>query len=269
MEVSTSGYYIWRKKLESNRSQQNKKLLAHIKTVHHKSRQTYGSPRIHIELKRQGIICSQKRIAQLMKNNAIVANRKRKFIYTTDSKHTLPVAENKLDQHFEASNTNEKWVTDITYVPTKQGWLYLAIVLDLFSRKVVGWSMQATLKKSLVIDALQMALQLRRPGKGLLHHSDRGSQYCSYDYQNLLRQYNIICSMSRKGNCYDNAAMESFFSTLKQELIYHQQYENRAQAKLNIFEYIQVWYNRQRRHSSLGYESPEQFEQRWQYQQAA
>jgi transposase InsO family protein len=269
MEVSISGYYAWRKRLESTRSQQNKKLLTHIKTVHLKSRQTYGSPRIHIELKRQGIICSQKRIARLMKNNAIVADRKRKFIYTTDSKHHLPVAENKLDQHFEASKANEKWVTDITSIPTKQGWLYLAVVLDLFSRKVVGWSMQASLEKSLVIDALQMALHLRRPGKGLLHHSDRGSQYCSYDYQNLLRQNKIICSMSRKGNCYDNAAMESFFATLKQELVYRQQYKNRVEAKQNIFEYIQVWYNRQRMHSSLGYESPEQFERRGQYQAAA
>lgn len=195
-----------------------------------------------------------------MQVNGIAAKRKRRFVVTTDSRHSLPVAENKLNQQFTASKPNEKWVTDITYVWTKEGWLYLAVVLDLFSRKVVGWSMDETMEKGLVMNALNMALKNRQPQKGLLHHSDRGSQYASADYQKLLEQQQITCSMSRKGNCYDNAAMESFFATLKQELVYHQQYENRQYAKQDIFEYIEVWYNRKRRHSSLGYMSPEEFE---------
>lgn len=195
-----------------------------------------------------------------MQVNGIAAKRKRRFVVTTDSRHSLPVAENKLNQQFTTSKPNEKWVTDITYVWTKEGWLYLAVVLDLFSRKVVGWSMDETMEKGLVMNALNMALKNRQPQKGLLHHSDRGSQYASADYQKLLEQQQITCSMSRKGNCYDNAAMESFFATLKQELVYHQQYENRQYAKQDIFEYIEVWYNRKRRHSSLGYMSPEEFE---------
>jgi len=176
------------------------------------------------------------------------------------SRHSLPVAENKLNQEFSASRSDEKWVTDITYIWTREGWLYLAIVLDLFSRKVVGWSMQKTMGKELVINALSMALKARQPPQGLLHHSDRGSQYASVGYQKLLKDQQIICSMSRKGNCYDNAAMESFFATLKQELVYHRQYEERIQAKQDVFEYIEVWYNRMRRHSSLGYLSPVEYE---------
>lgn len=204
-----------------------------------------------------------------MRLHQIAAKRKRRFIVTTDSKHDLPVAENKLNQDFQATQANEKWVTDITYIHTKEGGLYLAVVLDLFSRKIIGWSMDANMERWLVINALNMALQCRHPPKGLLHHSDRGSQYASNDYQKLLVDHKISCSMSRKGNCYDNAVMESFFATLKQELVYHRTYESRKKAKQDIFEYIQVWYNRKRSHSSLGYLSPEEFEHKQAYVMAA
>lgn len=204
-----------------------------------------------------------------MKNHQIAAKRKRKFVVTTDSNHNLPVAENKLNQEFSATKANEKWVTDITYVWTREGWLYLAVVLDLFSRRVVGWAMDDNMERGLVMRALQMALLARKPEKGLLHHSDRGSQYASNDYQKLLSDNWMDCSMSRKGNCYDNAVMESFFATLKQELVYHRQYQTRKEAKQDIFEYIQVWYNRKRRHSALGYLSPEQYENKGQHRMAA
>lgn len=204
-----------------------------------------------------------------MRLHQIAAKRKRRYIVTTDSKHDLPVADNKLDQDFIASKANEKWVTDITYIWTKEGWLYLAVVLDLFSRKVVGWAMDNNMERGLVITALTMALQTRKPPKGLLHHSDRGSQYASNDYQQLLKNNKICCSMSRKGNCYDNAVMESFFATLKQELVYHRLYQNRKEAKQDIFEYIEVWYNRKRMHSTLGYMSPHEFENKSQHLLAA
>lgn len=233
-----SSYYAWKKRPESAREKENQRIVEEIKLLHKQSRGTYGSPRIYHDLKGKGIACSENRIARLMKKHEIAAKRKRKFVVTTDSKHNLPVAENKLNQDFTAANPNEKWVTDITYVCTKEGWLYLAVVLDLFSRKVVGWAMDASMEKELVMKALQMALQARKPTKGLLHHSDRGSQYASKDYQKLLNSNNIGCSMSRKGNCYDNAAMESFFATLKQEQVYHRQYESRKEAKQDIFEYI-------------------------------
>lgn len=264
LEVSVSGYYAWIKRPESKRQKENNRLVAQIKTVHQHSRQTYGSPRIYVDLKKQGITCSQNRVAKLMKSHQIASERKRRFVVTTDSKHDLPVAENELNQDFTASRPNQKWVTDITYVWTKQGWLYLAVVLDLFSRKVIGWSMDSHMERGLVMAALTMALQARQPPKGVLHHSDRGSQYASNDYQQLLTDHGIIGSMSRKGNCYDNAVMESFFATLKQELVYRRQYESRQQAKQDIFEYIQVWYNRKRRHSALRYVSPEIFENKWQ-----
>jgi transposase InsO family protein len=267
--VSVSGYYAWKKRPECNRKQENKPLLAEIKVIHKQSRETYGSPRIHVDLEEKGIYCSENRVARLMKSHQIAAKRKRKFVVTTDSNHDLPVAENKLNQEFSATKPNEKWVTDITYIWTREGWLYLAVVLDLFSRKVVGWAMDQSMERGLVINALQMALLTRKPERGLLHHSDRGSQYASIDYQKLLNNRGITCSMSRKGNCYDNACMESFFATLKQELVYHRQYQTRNEAKQDLFEYIQVWYNRKRRHSSLGYRSPEQFETKGQYQRAA
>lgn len=269
MEVCVSSYYAWLKRPESKRKEENQQIVEEIKVIYKQSRNTYGSPRMYVELKKQNISCSQNRVARLMKLHQIAAKRKKRFVVTTDSKHNLPVAENTLNQDFQASKANEKWVTDITYIHTKEGWLYLAVVLDLFSRKIIGWSMDANMERWLVINALKMALQSRHPPKGLLHHSDRGSQYASIDYQKLLVDHKISCSMSRKGNCYDNAVMESFFATLKQELVYHRLYQDRKEAKQDIFEYIQVWYNRKRSHSSLGYLSPEEFEQKQAYSMAA
>lgn len=263
MKVSRSGYYAWLNRPESKRNKENMQLVEQIRDIHVQSRQTYGSPRIYAELKSMAISCSENRIARLMKLNGIAVEKKKKFTVTTDSNHQLPIANNELDQQFAAQIPNEKWTADITYVWTRQGWLYLAVVLDLFSRRVVGWAMLPTLSRELVITALQMALWVRKPSKGLLHHSDRGSQYASADYQQMLEDYNILCSMSRKGNCYDNAITESFFATLKRELIYRKEYQNHAEARQDIFEYIEVWYNRQRRHSSLGYVSPVEYEQQW------
>jgi transposase InsO family protein len=260
MQVSKSGYYTWLNHKECERTKENKQLLKEIYQIHQASRQTYGSPRIHAQLKAKGCKYGEKRVARLMHLNGIKPKWKKKFKTTTDSKHSLPVAENKLNQEFEVTAPNQKWTADITYVWTKEGWLYLAVVLDLFSRRIVGWSMQAGLSRKLVIAALQMAVQTRHPPDGLLHHSDRGSQYASQDYQHLLDRAGMICSMSRKGNCYDNAPTESFFATLKRELIHHQRYQSRIEAKEDIFQYIEVWYNRKRRHSSLGYLSPEEFE---------
>jgi putative transposase len=269
MEVSISGYYAWINRPESALQQENKQIVEQIKLIHKQSRETYGSPRIYHHLQEKGISCSENRVARLMKKHKIAVKRKRRFMVTTDSKHNLPVAENILNQDFQTTKPNEKWVTDITYVWTSQGWLYLAVVLDLFSRKVVGWAMDASMEKGLVIKSLTMALHGRQPEKGLLHHSDRGSQYASNEYQQLLIKNGYQPSMSRKGNCYDNAAMESFFATLKQELVYHRQYQTRNEAMEDIFEYIQVWYNRNRKHSSLAYMTPEQFENMHLYQMAA
>lgn len=260
LEVSESGYYAWRGRPESVRSCANRKLLVHIKAVHQESDATYGSPRVQRELAAQGITCSENRVARLMREEGVEAKQVRRFKATTDSKHGLPVAENHLDRQFEPGEENRRWGADITYIWTQEGWLYLAVVLDLFSRRVVGWSMQPTLERRLVIDALEMALQNRKPAAGLLHHSDRGSQYASGDYQQLLSEAAMRCSMSRKGNCWDNAPVESFFSTLKRERVHHRRYRTRAEARADIFHYIEVWYNRKRRHSSLGYLSPVDYE---------
>jgi transposase InsO family protein len=258
-EVSTSGYYAWRRRPAAS-NEADETLLAEIKTVFVESRRRYGSPRIHRKLRRRGIRCGQKRVARLMRQHGLAARRRRRFKTTTDSKHSLPVAENVLERQFEAPVPNARWAADMTYIWTRQGWLYLAVVMDLFSRRIVGWSMQETMERGLVISALEMALKARRPGSGLLHHSDRGSQYASVDYQALLRQAGCSCSMSRKGNCWDNAPVESFFSTLKVELIHEQQYQTRQRARQEIFEFIEVYYNRERLHSSLGYLSPADYE---------
>jgi transposase InsO family protein len=215
---------------------------------------------VHSELSDRGVLCGKNRVARLMRVNNIRAKQRRKFKATTDSKHSLPVAENVLGRNFEAKRPNEKWVTDITYIPTKEGWLYLAVIIDLYSRLIVGWGMGERLAQVLVMDALKMALLRRNPSRGLLHHSDRGSQYAGDDYQNILAERGIICSMSRKGDCYDNAVAESFFHTLKTELVRHRSYETRSQAKADLFEYMEVFYNRKRRHSSLGYKSPAEYE---------
>jgi len=249
LEVSTSGYYAWRTRSQSQREQENQELLERTRAI-------------HADLVSQGIRCNPKRVARLMRLNGIRAKQhKRRRVRTTDSAHDLPVAPNVLNRQFEADAPNQKWVTDITYVSTDEGWLYLAVVLDLFSRRVIGWSMTSTLCTLLVKDALLMAIAERRPEAGLLHHSDRGSQYASAEYQTVLNDHHLVVSMSRAGNCYDNAPVESFFGTLKCELTHHRHYRTRAEARQDIFEYIEVFYNRKRRHSSLGYLSPVEYEQ--------
>jgi putative transposase len=261
LQVSPGGFY--RKRPPSARQKRAAELTEKIRGVHQRSRQTYGSPRVTVELKQQGIAVCENTVAKLMKKAAIAGKIKRRFVpQTTDSAHRHPIAANRLEQNFAAAAPNEKWSCDITYIPIAGGWLYLAVVLDLFSRRVVGWSMQEHLRSELVSEALQMALDARRPGPGLLHHSDRGVQYACEDYQRLLAERGITCSMSRCGNCYDNAVVESFFGTLKREFVHQQRWETAAQARSALFEWIEVFYNRQRRHSSLGYLSPETFEAR-------
>lgn len=270
--VSRSGYYAWLKRPESQREKNDRRLLTMIKAIHRESRRTYGSPRVHAELHERGVRCGENRVARLMRENGIRAKQKRSSDEaTTDSDHSLPVAPNLLDRQFEADGPNRKWTGDITYVDTREGWLYLAVVLDLFSRRVVGYAMKATLASELATGALQMALT-RRTLKGdskssseanPLYHSDQGSQYASSDYQALLDQADITCSMSRRGDCYDNAVTESFFGTLETELIGHRDYQNRPKARTDIFEYIEAFYNRKRRHSALGYLSPAEYEARY------
>ena len=259
--ISTSGYYAQRKRQPSALKQRRDTLLEKIQKVFTESRQTYGSPRIHKELKEQGERICENTIARWMREHDITARRQKRFIpCTTDSNHEHPVAENLLGRNFTCDAPNKKWVCDITYIPTKEGWLYLAAILDLYSRKIVGWSMGDHLRAELVSDALKMALIRREPGAGLLHHSDRGVQYACMDYRQLTQRRGIVCSMSRLGNCYDNAVMESFWSTLKTEWVYRHSYSTRQAAQQSIFEYIEMFYNRKRRHSSLGYVSPEAFE---------
>jgi len=269
LEVSRSGYYAWRKRPASRRSMKNRLLLERIKEVHKNSRKTYGSPRVHRQLLAEGERCGRGRVERLMSANGIRAKQKRKFVATTDSKHDLPVAENILQREFHVEEPNRVWLSDITYIPTDEGWLYLAGVLDLCSRTAVGWSMGESLETGLVLDALKMAHQRRRPGDGLIHHSDRGSQYASDDYGDLLKSYGMQMSMSRKGDCWDNAVMESFFGTLKKELVHHRKYRTRAEARQDIFEFIEVFYNRERLHSSLGYMSPAAYEKQITAKQAA
>ena len=261
LKVSRSGFFAWLRRPISPRRQRQQQLMEKIKLVHEQNRELYGSPRVHRALLIDGQIVCRNTVAKLMRQAKIRAKSKRRFVpRTTDSTHQQPVADNLLQRAFHAEKPDRKWVADITYVPTGQGWLYVAAVLDLFSRKIVGWSMADHMQTNLVRDALQMALQRRRPPEGLLHHSDRGVQYASDDYQQLLTRHHITVSMSGKGNCWDNAVMESFWSTFKTELIQQANYADRAEARRAIFEYIEVFYNRQRLHSSLGYVSPESFE---------
>jgi transposase InsO family protein len=264
MQVSRSGYTDWQKRLPSRRALEEQQLLTSIRQEYHQSKGTYGSPRLHTELLKQGIRLSRNRLVRLMRKYEITARPLRRFVVTTDSDPALPVAENLLNRQFSADAPNRKWTCDITYVWSRQGWLYLAVVLDLFSRRVVGWAMSETLERALVLDALQMALTSRHPSPGLLCHSDRGSQYASGDYQEALRKAGALCSMSRKGNCYDNAPTESFFASLKRELVYRTTFATRTEARAALFEWIAVWYNRKRTHSAVGYVSPEQFEQQYQ-----
>ena len=261
--VSPSGYYAWQTRPVSLRAQANQKLLLEIRSVHSRSRKTYGSPRVHAELKADGLRVGKNRVARLMRAENLQGQRKKKQPRTTNSQHSYPVAPNHLNRDFQATQPNEKWLADITYIPTAEGWLYLAVVLDLFSRKIVGWAFAATLESCLVEQAFRMAVHNRPALTGLLHHSDRGSQYAGDAYQRLLIDQQVQVSMSRTGNCYDNAPMESFFSTLKCEHVHFQNYQTRQQAQTDIFAYLVGFYNRQRRHSSLGYLSPEEFERRY------
>lgn len=261
LKVSRSGFFAWSRRRPSARQRRREELLEKIKQVHQENRELYGSPRVHRALLIDGQNVSRNTVAKLMRREKIRARARRRFVpRTTDSAHRRPVADNLLDRNFTADKPDRKWVADITYVPTQEGRLYVAAVLDLFSRRIVGWSMADHLQTDLVGDALHMALQQRRPEAGLLHHSDRGVQYASDRYQHLLANNGIQVSMSGKGDCWDNAVMESFWATLKTELIHQEQYASRPQAKLSIFEYIEAFYNRKRLHSSLDYVSPEAFE---------
>ena len=262
LEVSSASYYAWRQRPRSRRRQRHDALLVEVRAIHAEFQARYGSPRIHAELEARGHDCCVNTVARLMHDHDIRAKTARKFRCTTDSNHDLPVADNLLDRQFDPGSANEAWVADITYVPTREGWLYLAVVEDLYSRRVVGWSMADHLESRLVVDALALTVERRLPGEGLLAHSDRGRQYASDHYQRLLARHGITCSMSRKADCWDNAPMESFFASLKKELIHDADFATRAAARPAIVAYIEVFYNNQRRHSSLGYVSPAEYERK-------
>ncbi len=259
--VSESGFYAWRKRPTCRRKREDAQLTQEIRQVFALHRGRYGSPRLHVELREQGKSCSRKRVARLMQQAGISAQRKQRRVVTTRRDATHPVAPNLLDRDFTVPEPNKKWASDITYIPTTQGWLYLAVILDLYSRIVVGWSMSTCCDEQLVERALDMALARRRPKAGLLHHSDRGCQYTSRAYRRRLEQAGMVVSMSRKGNCWDNAAMESFFGSLKEECVGSIIYLSHEQARQALFEYLEIYYNRQRRHSTLGYVSPLIYEQ--------
>ena len=263
LKVTRGGYYAWRDRPVSPRAARRDELVERIRQVHDESRGTYGSPRVAIELKDRGLDVCENTVAKYMREQRIAVKPTRRFVpRTTDSTHGHPVAPNRLGRDFAASAPDQKWACDLTYVWTDEGWLYLSVVIDLFSRKVVGWSMSDDLKAAGVAEALEMALVRRKPGPdaGLLHHSDRGVQYACELYRDLLDEHGITRSMSRPGNCYDNAVVESFFGTLKSELVEQRRYRTRDEARASVFEWIECWYNRKRRHSSLGYLSPEAFE---------
>jgi transposase InsO family protein len=278
LAVHPSGYYAWRgtatatataaaaaarREPPCQREARQLQLLESIRRVHEQSGGRYGSPRVHQALKKQGVVCSRKRVAKLMQQAHIRSTRHRRFrVRTTDSNHEHPLVANLLDRQFEQETINQTWVSDITYVATDEGWLYVASVMDLCSRRIIGWSTAAHLRAELVTEALTKAIEQRCPTttEDLLHHSDRGVQYACGQYQAMLAQHGITCSMSRRGNCYDNASMESFFKTFKVELVYQEHYATRAEARKSIYSYIEVFYNRQRLHSSLGYRSPVEYE---------
>lgn len=261
LQVQAGGYYAWRKRVPGQREVARLRLAEQIRRVHQQSGGRYGSPQVHGALRKQGIRCSCKTVAELMRVNALRSSRCRRFrVQTTDSRHPFPLAPNQLDQQFQQPDLDRVWVTDITYVPTDEGWLYLAAVMDLCSRRIIGWNTADHLRAELALQALQQAIHCRRPAAPLMHHSDRGVQYASADYRAVLDRHGIACSMSRSGNCYDNAAMESFFKTIKVELIYQEHYRTREEARAAIYSYIELFYNRQRLHSALGYRSPVEYE---------
>ena len=262
LEVSRAGYYAWLARPESPRAVRQSEVLGQIRRVHRESRQVYGSPRVHRALRAEGVACCENTVARLMRRAGVRAATARRFVVrTTDSRHGHGIAGNALDRRFEPGEADRVWVGDITYVATGEGWLYLAAVMDLGSRKVVGWATADHLRGELVQRALRNALEHRRPSGPVMHHSDRGVQYACDDYRELLRAHGLEVSMSRKGNCWDNAAMESFFGTLKQELVHRETYATRDEARRSLFEYIEVFYNRRRLHSTLGYLSPVQYEE--------
>lgn len=262
LKVTSRGLRAWRLRSISQRQRDDMVLLAHIREQHRLSLGSYGRPRMTEELKELGFNVGHRRVGRLMSQNGIQVFRTHKYKATTDSAHNLNVAPNLLDQDFGATGPNQKWAGDITYIWTREGWLYLAVVIDLYSRRVIGWAVSNRLKKDLAIRALQMAINLRRPPKGCIHHTDRGSQYCAHEYQKILRQHDFQVSMSGKGNCWDNAITETFFKTLKAELIWRQTWQTRRQAEVAVFNYINGFYNPRRKHSALGYKSPLAFERK-------
>ncbi len=266
LNVSRSGYYTWRTRPASKREMANQKLLEQIKKVHRESDETYGSPRIYHALLKLGRKCSVNRVARLMRRNGIQAKQKRRFKTTTKRNKAHPVAPNRLKRDFSAEQPDQKWLADITYIATQEGWLYLAAILDLHSRRIVGWAMADRMTGTLTIKALEMALQQRKPAAGLIHHSDQGSQYTDKKYQALLEAHGILASMNGVGTWYDNAPMESFFGTLKSERVHHCIYQTREEARTDLFFYIEAFYNRRRLHSALGYLSPEDFEKAYHHQ---
>lgn len=258
--VSQSGYFAWKRRIASKRQREDMILLAHVRSAFAQSNGTYGSPRMTRELQDDGFAIGRRRTARLMRTNGLEARQKRRFKRTTDSQHAWPVAPNIIAQDFAAAGPDEKWGVDISYCWTREGWLYLAVVIDLFSRRIIGWAVSDRLHRRLALSALRKALAIRRPSEGLIHHSDRGSQYCSIDYQAELHRHGIRISMSGKGNCYDNAMVETFFKTLKSEMVWRTTFYTRYQAEQAIAHYIDGFYNPVRRHSALNYLSPAQFE---------
>jgi len=261
LDVSRSGHYAWRKRSASEREMANQKLVDKIKVVHAESRETYGSPRVYRELKSQGVTCGENRVARLMRLYHVRAKQTRRFKVTTKRNKAHPVAPNVLQRNFTADQPNQKWLADITYIPTLEGWLYLASILDLYSRRIVGWGMSDRMTSDLTVSALAMALCQRQPAPGLIHHSDQGSQYTDGAYHALLEAYGMRASMNSVGTWYDNAPMESFIGTVKTELVYHDVYHTRDEARADLYEYIEAFYNRRRIHSALHYLSPEAYEQ--------
>ncbi len=260
LQVSRSGFYAWSRRAPSSRAQANHSIEIEIAKIHDEMKERYGSPRMHRELVARGFLVGRHRVARLMRRANIRARRRRAFVLTTTSDHTLAVAPNIVNRNFHSSQPDRIWAGDITYIPTREGWLYLAVLIDLHSRFVVGWSTSVHLGAEVALAALQQAVRRRHPRRGLIHHSDRGSQYAGGDFQRALRRYGMTCSMSRKGNCWDNAPTESFFSTLKAELVRDEVFPSRAVAHAALFEYIELFYNRRRRHSALGYCSPAAYE---------
>jgi transposase InsO family protein len=260
LEVSRSGYYAWIDRPTPRKTIADARLVLEIKAALVRGRGAYGSPRIHLELRAHGIRVSKKRIERLMRANGLVARQKRRFVHTTDSHHEYPIAPNVLDRNFDVQAANQAWVGDVTYIPTREGWLYLAVLLDLFSRRVVGWATSATNDRDLALKALDQAVRTRRPKHGIVHHTDRGSPYASDDYRSALGAGGLVASMSRTGDCYDNAVAESFFATLKAEHVDHEDFATRAIGTASIGDYIERFYNTARRHSHLGYVSPIEFE---------